>query len=188
MALTTTNSSKNIGTPIKAFYQEVVVGDLKKYDNKSNTSKTGGGARDLRISPVGVFWDGLTSFFPKIKTERERIGVLYTKTGSQFESAEVILMQPTGSRKNECRICKIRTIKGWSITKEEYESKIKGGHKWFFLLILDDQNQVWASKFCSDVLLKMHPKVQKPLIAQIKKYNGKRKTLRNIVSLNDEEQ
>lgn len=186
MENTTKGGNNNARNPVKAFYQEVVVGDLKKYENQSNKSKTGGGARDLRISPVGKFWDGLTSFFPKVKTERERIGIIYTKRGTQVESAEVVLMQPTGSRKNECRICKIRTIRGWGITKEQFEAKVKDGHKWFFLLILDDQGQVWASKFCSDVLQKMHPKLQAPLKAQMKKYQGKRKTLRNIVDLNDE--
>jgi hypothetical protein len=33
------------------------------------------------------------------------------------------------------------------------------GHKWMYLLILDDQGNVWASKFSSDKLNQMHAKV-----------------------------
>lgn len=178
-----TTNNKTIGNPVKAFYQEVVAGDLKKYENKSNTSKTGGGARDLRISPVSAFWEELNAFFPTTKTERERIGIISSKKGNKIDSVDAVLMRPTGSRKNECRICKIRTIKGWSISEEEYRIKTGEGHKWFFLLVLDDKNQVWASKFSSSVLEKMDAKIREPLKAQMKKYKGKKKTIRNIVNL-----
>lgn len=169
------------GKPLTAFCQEVKIGDLKKYQNQSNNSPTGGGARDLRISPAKIFWDEMKPFFPTEISVRSRTGVLLSEGSSNTHSAEINLMGPTAARRNELRICEISKINGWRITKSEYDVKISKGYKWFFLLIIDDKNQVWASKFCSDVLDRMDEKIKLPLLADIKKYHDKSKTIRRII-------
>lgn len=176
------STSPEPGTPVSAFYQEVVLGDLKKFNRQSNSAKSGGGARDLRISPVGTYWDPLANYFPTQAGNRTRKGKILSKVSSdKVEEEEVEFMKPTGARKNECRICRIYTIKNWNITTEEFESKSKQGHKWFFLLVLDDKNQVWATKFCTDVLDDMGQEVKKAI--EEKMAQGKKRTIRNFISL-----
>ena len=170
------------GTPVSAFYQEVVSGDLKKFNRKSNNAKSGGGARDLRVSPVGTYWDPLANYFPTQVDSRTKRGKILSKLNDgKVAEQEVEFMKPTGARKNECRICRIYTIENWNITSEEFESKTNDGHKWFFLLILDNKNQVWASKFCTDVLDEMSDKVKNAIEEKIAQ--RKKRTIRNFISL-----
>jgi hypothetical protein len=143
------------GNPVIAFFQEVVAGDIRKFNLESNDSPTGGGARDLRISPVADYWDQLLSFFPLTVSAREQRGKIY----SGNSVVEIKLMAPTASRSNECRICKISQINIWEISQQDFDTVVAQGHKWMYLLILDDQGNVWASKFSSDKLNQMHAKV-----------------------------
>jgi len=164
------------GKPVAVFFQEVVLGDLRKFNAESNDSPTGGGARDLRISPVTDYWERLLDFFPERVSDREYYGYIH----SGESRPKITLMGPTVSRHNECRICRISQINAWYINQQEYDDIIAAGHKWIYLLILDDQGRVWASKFSTDKLHRMHPNVT----AAIKPLLTGNQTIRGFVTFN----
>jgi hypothetical protein len=168
------------GNIVKTYYQQAVQGDILKFMQESNDSHTGGGARDLRISPVKDFWVSLESFFSVRVNDRERRGDIISETNIGQKSALVTLMGPTTSRPNECRICRISEIDGWAIEEVEFEAKSNAGFLWFYLLVLDDKNQVWASKFCTDVLEHMHEKIAVPIRQMLAM--GKSDTIRGVVN------
>ncbi|RZF61465.1 hypothetical protein [Sphingobacterium corticibacterium] len=171
-----TESEIKPSKPIIAFFQEVVRGDIRKFNLKSNDSPTGGGARDLRISPVSDYWDHLLLFFPNRISDREYTG----KIRSENNVKTITLMGPTTSRRNECRICKIAQIDNWNIAQEYYESIINSGNKWIYLLILDENKNVWASKFSTDKLYQMHDAVS----AKITPLLSDNRTIRGFVHFN----
>src|SRR5207302_548034 len=45
--------------PLLVFYKEAKPGDIKKFREVSNVAQSGGGARDLRVSPAALFQPGL---------------------------------------------------------------------------------------------------------------------------------
>jgi len=144
--------------PRKVFYHQVKKGDITKYFKISNISSTGGGARDLRISPKSL-WESMEDFFPEVINERKKMGVILSSVKEEILSAKVELMAPTNARANEVRICKTNKIKGWEISVEEYNSEIDNGFYWFYLLILDANKRVWAAKFSTRYIDKMHESV-----------------------------
>lgn len=165
-----------VGNPIKFFFQEVVEGDVRKVNKESNDSQTGGGARDLRISPAAEFWEGLLDFFPQEASVRERSGQVVT-TGSIL-STKVTLMGPTKSRRNECRICKIWTIPNWRITNEQFELEKSKGLTRFYILTLDSNGKVWADTFLSSSIESFEPSVRLKIQKRIKEC---KKTIRGII-------
>ena len=171
-------SSTQPGKPVKVFYQQVVSGDIQKFHRKSNLANTGGGARDLRVSPNKDFWDPLETFFPTKKNSRERTGIILSEADTSTKTVTTSLMAPTDARPNECRICKIFEIDGWEISEQDFTSKKNSGYEWFYLLILDDKNQVWASKFCTDIIDSMDDKIANPIKAELAK--KKPDTIRGI--------
>jgi hypothetical protein len=46
---------RRLGEPHVIFFKEILPGDLKKYQRASAATGTGGGARDLRVSPQNLF-------------------------------------------------------------------------------------------------------------------------------------
>lgn len=160
--------------PVMAFFQEAVAGDILKFKAKSNIAQTGGGARDLRISPVADFWDSLLRFFPERISEREYRGQILTAG----QTRTISLMGPTSSRRNECRICRIPLIDSWNISQQEFKETIAAKQKWIYMLILDDQGRVWASKFSTDRLNEMH----KTLVNAVNPLLTDNQTVRGIVT------
>src|SRR4051794_5281303 len=95
----------------RVFFQEILEGDRRKLEARSNDSKTGGGARDLRV-PHTKFWPVLRHMFPgqtAVKRTRngERVdftihtGTLYTTKGGVESSVEVTYEPPTDARPSE---------------------------------------------------------------------------------------
>ncbi len=170
----TTINTSTPGRPVRAYFQEATGGDIRKFEARSNDSPTGGGARDLRVSPVGSFWNDMIHFFPQRISDRQYEGPILTGSHRQI----ITLMGPTDVRPNECRICQIPQIDSWRITQQEHTTITNAGHKWIYLLILDDQGQVWASKFSTDNLAGNHPN----LINAITPLLHRRRTIRGIVT------
>lgn len=135
------------------------IGDIRKFYQESNDSPTGGGARDLRISPARDYWPELESFFPRRINDRSRAGKIISRIMGQDHIAEINLMGPTEARPNECRICIISKILAWNIPREEFVKNTQEGHRWIYLLVQDDQDSVWASKFNTKLIDEMDVKV-----------------------------
>lgn len=97
--------------PVLFVYKEIVAGDLRKLQADSNDSKTGGGARDLRLP-----WKTFRSIMYRIFT-RDGIGrggrlirvaqVTYLDEYNQPRKTELQYWPPTTARKTEDRIARI---------------------------------------------------------------------------------
>lgn len=170
--------------PVLMFFQEVKDGDVRKHSYESNDSDSGGGARDLRIRPESKFWTAMASFFPQTVSMREKKGLIYSQTtiDSPPEVATISFMSSTTARPGECRICKIGEIVAWRIDPDQMAKTKALGHRWFYLLILDDSKNVWASKFSTEVLTEMHPLVQTAINSAVVRLNGR--TIRGLLTIN----
>lgn len=158
----------NPAEPRKVFYHQVKKGDITKYFKISNISSTGGGARDLRISPKSL-WESMEDFFPEAINNRQKKGIIFSEIHEEILSAEVQIMAPTNARPNEVRICKINKVKGWEISLEEYNTEIDSGFYWFYLLILDANKRVWAAKFSTRYIDEMHESISSIIEAELDK-------------------
>ncbi|MCK0515933.1 MULTISPECIES: hypothetical protein [Actinomycetes] len=97
--------------PVLFVYKEVVAGDLRKLVAESNDSKTGGGARDLRLP-----WKTFRSIMHRIFTE-DGVGrggkqirvarVTYLDKNEVAQTTELEYWPPTSSRPTEDRISRI---------------------------------------------------------------------------------
>lgn len=97
--------------PVLFVYKEIVSGDLRKLIAESNDSKTGGGARDLRLP-----WKGFRPIMRQIFTEDgigrggRRIGVVdvtYLDANGDPHRTQLEYWPPTASRPTEDRISKV---------------------------------------------------------------------------------
>jgi hypothetical protein len=169
--------------PVKVFFQEVKEGDIRKFNEESNDSDSGGGARDLRLRPESKFWTEMQDFFPTIVNSRHRQGSILSQSpdGNSASTATISIMGATAARPGECRICKIGSIETWAISPQDYQAAVGAGSRWFYLLILDDKGHVWASKFRSDVLPQMDASVRAKIEGEISRAKGK--TTRGVFSL-----
>lgn len=133
--------------PIQFFFREYLPGDLKKFNQESNTASTGGGARDLRVPKR--FAPLLAPFFTQpTATDGVNEGVLHwmdAQNGVQSVVRE--FWRPTEARPNESRIAVIKPVEGWRVDETEYLTARANGEIWFFLLILDADQKVWAQVY-----------------------------------------
>ncbi|GAB4100529.1 hypothetical protein GCM10028789_26940 [Sinomonas halotolerans] len=92
-------------------YKEIVAGDMRKLLAESNDSRTGGGARDLRL-PAKVFAHVMDQIFT-----RENVGpggqpiriadVIYLDGDGEPQTTQLEYWPPTRSRPSESRIARI---------------------------------------------------------------------------------
>jgi hypothetical protein len=136
--------------PVLLFFREVLRGDIKKFQLKSNKAPTGGGARDLRLSKeIGLSQEigpKIGSMFPT-KTKKPGITtgtISWEDPSGQVKHTAIELWRPTGVRPTETRIGRIYKIESWAVDEAEFEKAKKQDQKWFFLLVKDDQGNVWA--------------------------------------------
>lgn len=147
------------GNPVVVFFQETKPDDIDKYFRQSNEADTGGGARDLRIRPARQYWIDLSPFFPTEVSAKQRSGTIYSKDkrqGDKTVSARVSLWGPTNTR-TEVRIGRFYAIAGWEIPQGEFGRDFHAGIVWFYLLVLDDKNHVWARTMRSTTIGKNDP-------------------------------
>ena len=132
-------------------YKKIVAGDLRKFTATSNDSKTGGGARDLRYSPVDEFFPKFEMMFPD-----KRDGILYGYFyWNSHPRTEVEIHPPTYKRPNEMRIAKVHEC----IPQEVFP---RDGNDSILILILDESDQVWPYFITEDSLLHddWHPRIR----------------------------
>jgi hypothetical protein len=131
--------------PVLVFFKEMVPGDVEKYYKKSNIKKTGGGARDLRFPKA--FGQKIASMFPKPGTEpgilNAEVHWVNEEDGSEGK-AFIKLWRPTSSRDTEARIGRFYNVGSWAVNIDEYKVARSKGEKWFYLLVLDANGNLWA--------------------------------------------
>ena len=149
--------------PILLYFQEILPGDVLKYRTQSADATTGGGARDLRISPAGVYRPILERMFPGQPDEN---GVVQGSISWSFPSGEgdskiVELWRPTEARPNELRIGRFYEIGGWDIDEEQYNAERGEGFRWFYVLEMSQDGSVMAR-----LLQQQHLDREDPLVAE----------------------
>lgn len=97
--------------PVLFVYKEIVAGDLRKLVAESNDSKTGGGARDLRL-PWKTFRPIMHRIFTKDSFGRggkpiRTANVTYLDENDKPQHTELSYWPPTAARPTEDRLAKI---------------------------------------------------------------------------------
>lgn len=159
--------------PALLFFQEVYIGDIEKYETKSNIAKTGGGARDLRIRSGSRFTSVFSRLFPQKGT---RFGVLRGQIYSELGNGTVVskaieYSPPTDARPGETRVCKINLIDGWEIDKTQYQADQIKHKRIFYLLVLDTDGRVWARTLREEDLPLQDPLVRSYVEERIRSKN-----------------
>jgi len=131
--------------PTRLLFKSVEDGDLKKLEAKSNTSKTGGGARDLRL-PHKAVERVVPKMFPTVvqQTRRRnkqaqlidlrRAQLIYTEDGQERE-IQVSYEPPTTARPSEGRITRIHEIPALA---QKHLPKRTAGRRLFLFIQHDD--------------------------------------------------
>lgn len=149
--------------PTLLYFQEILPGDVRKYRTESADAQTGGGARDLRISPAATYEPVLRQMFSN-QTDKLDVTdgtVEWTTLAGNDESTTVQLRPPNVSRPNELRIGRFYDIGGWSIDEGQYAAEREAGHRWFFVLEKGATGIVTAR-----LLQEQHLDLEDPLVSQ----------------------
>lgn len=94
----------------RIIYKEIVSGDRRKFEARSNDSPTGGGARDLRFSPYERFVTVFERMFPHVNERGVRVGRFFWVEGTHTVSREAYFHPPTSSRANEGRLANVDKV------------------------------------------------------------------------------
>lgn len=127
--------------PKLLFFHDISLGDIKKYERRSNVAQTGGGARDLRFPKS--FVDRLAPMFPK-QTSRKGVSVGEVYWEDPDGHTKIRFWRPTDVRPTERRLGKIYKIKPWRVDRREWEQARDRGEPWFYVLTMDSSGRVWA--------------------------------------------
>lgn len=130
--------------PVLLFFQEVLPGDIKKQQTKSNVATSGGGARDLRMP--NRFGTKISSMFPAATKEPGvKSGTIHwVNPDGEEDHRTVELWRPTSVRPRETRVASINEIDGWEVNVAQFQEARGKDQKWFYLLVKDADGNVWA--------------------------------------------
>lgn len=92
---------------IRIVYKEIVRGDRRKFEAKSNDTPSGGGARDLRYSPYEKFVKVFERMLPTKDAKNICIGRFTWMEEGVKKSSDAFFHPPTDSRSNEGRIASV---------------------------------------------------------------------------------
>jgi hypothetical protein len=127
------------------FFKQALQGDLSKYRHQSSTSGTGGGARDLRISPAEVYRAPLQQILPNAGPRLDVTqGVVCWQTPTGVAQSVVELWSPTRQRPLELRLAQWAGVGAWNITDSTFNGETSAGRRLFYILELDVAGLVWA--------------------------------------------
>ena len=137
------------GDPVLVVFREVLPGDIRKIRAESNISPTGGGARDLRFRHGDMMTQVIRRMFPEptFQTGVVKGRVHWIDQDGIVQYTNIEFWRPTEVRPNEVRLGRINNLRGWYIDEEAYNASQQNRMKWFFLLVLDDTDTVWARLF-----------------------------------------
>src|SRR5581483_6936806 len=94
-------------------------------------------------------------------------------------SAKVSLWGPTNIR-SEVRIGRFYTVAGWEIPADEFNKDFTTGVVWFYLLMLDDNKNVWARTMRSTTIGKNEPGFDACITGALKRKRSLKKTVRGV--------
>ena len=152
---------RNRSHPILLYFQEVLPGDIEKYRTTSAQSGTGGGARDLRISPRDLYQPVLERMFPNREEDGTTSGTIVWESDGIDRQAVVHLHQPTGARPNEIRIGRFYDIGSWEIDPNQYAAEREEDLIWFYVLEMGRNGIAYAR-----LLQRQHLELEDPLVAE----------------------
>lgn len=139
------------GQVARILYKELVEGDLRKLQAKSNDADTGGGARDFRFRSFDTLLPVIKQMFPQtVQEERRRkkqlvLVDIYKGYLSWYDekqnvvTKDVYLEPPTSARPGEGRIARIHEYPCFDASNV----KIGAGNRVLLLLIQLDDGSVW---------------------------------------------
>ena len=122
---------EHIAKPVLIIYKVIVEGDLRKFENQSNDSATGGGARDLRFNPLSVFRPIFIRMFPK-EIKKDQYEAIFH--WSHYPPTHTIIHTTTANVRKEVRIACIRECL--------HNFPVNAGDA-IFLLVMDSNGEVW---------------------------------------------
>jgi len=139
-------------------YKEILAGDRRKFEAKSNDTPSGGGARDLRFSPYDEFVKVFEILFPTKDADDICHGhFTWLEKGVQKRS-EAAFHRPTGARGNEGRIASVdKCIPQTTLPPETAGITI-------LIIYQDTAGAVWPCFTTDKLLEKWHDSVSKVVL------------------------
>lgn len=135
----------------RVVYKQIVEGDFRKFEARSNDADTGGGARDLRFRPYDEFSNVFKLLFPLSRLEkRQRDGAsanveimvgrfFWCDASGMPKSKEATFEPPTDARPNEGRIPVVHTYPPFNTLPPTNQGRM------VLLLIQRDDDTVWPA-------------------------------------------
>ena len=157
------------GELVRVLYQEVREATILKALTESADATTGGGARDLRLSPYCQF----RPFLERMFTRTGATGVggtvrLGTATwGDGAVTREIAFWPPTNARPNEGRIANINSLPPLVDPPEDLDGAV-------FLFVQDEKDLIWVRYATSDELRGSMPEISNTIRDCLLKNAGKR--------------
>jgi len=160
------------GQVVRILYKELVEGDLRKLQAKSNDSDTGGGARDFRFGAYNTLLPVIKQMFPQtVKESRKRGGQMvqidvfkgvfsWTNAMGGVQSKEAYFEPPTDVRPSEGRIARVHEYPCFDAS----HVKIGAGNRVLLLLIQLHDGSVWPH-YAEETSLRT-PNAWHPLVAK----------------------
>lgn len=152
------SAPRRLGEPHIVFFKEILIGDVKKYERRSAESGTGGGARDLRVSPADSFGPLLRQMIsePTSQPGVSHGSILSRSRRGGFQSTDVELWRPTDARDRELRIARVYEVPAWSISEAEFLRSASSGEPLFYVLEMDEFGSVYAKTLTRSQLTASH--------------------------------
>lgn len=163
------------GKVARILYKELLEGDLRKIQARSNDAETGGGARDFRFRSFDTLLPVIQKMFPQTVKEnrvRNKKPVMIDVYQGRFfwydakdnvVSKEVYLEPPTSARPGEGRIARIHEYPCFDASKV----RIGVGNRVLLLLIQLEDGTVWpyyAQERSLRTVGEWHPDVARVLL------------------------
>jgi len=143
--------ARQVGEVTRILYKELVEGDLRKLQAKSNDADTGGGARDFRFGSYKTLLPVIRLMFPEtVKESRKRGGqtVLidvfkgcfsWHDAGGDKHEKDAYFEPPTDVRPSEGRIARVHEYPCFDAS----HVKIGVGNRVLLLLVQLEDGSVW---------------------------------------------
>ena len=150
------------GRPVLVLFQQTRGATVRKARSISNDAPSGGGARDLRISPYRAFEPFMQRLFPNVRqVSRPRGGTANVRWatatwGEGDETTEVEYWPPTRARPTEGRIARISALAPLGDPPQDAEQS-------FILFIRDDNEIVWIRYATVRGLVAGMPEISEPI-------------------------
>ena len=139
------SDARSPGQPIRILFQQLTTATARKISKSSADVNSGGGARDLRLSPYEAFEPFMEKMFPATETRTRRVGGVSTEItirlakgtwGDGRQEIELVYWPPTSSRPFEGRIAQISALPPLRELPSDGDRRI-------ILFVQDDEDLIW---------------------------------------------